>query len=103
MLGEGSLPPMARESGKTNRKRMHFLMNFGCTDLLIGHSQAKNSKESAGDVRIGVAAQKPDKNMQKNARNFGTKNFSKSKQEMSGMARNAFPQSFDANAADFKG
>ena len=72
-------------------------MNFGRTDLLIGQSKAKNCKESAGDVRIGVAPQ------MKNARNFATKKFSSSKNKMLGIVRNAFSQSFNANAADFKG
>ena len=43
-------------------------MNIGRTDLLIGQSKAKNCKESDGDVGIGVAPQKPSKNMEKRAK-----------------------------------
>ena len=77
-------------------------MNFGRTDLLIGQSKAKNCKESAGDVRIGVAPQKPSKNMEKREK-FRNKKISALKNEMLGIVRNAFSQSFDANAADLKG
>ena len=56
---------MADENGKTKSETHAFLMNFGRTDLLIGQSKAKNCKESAGDVRIGVAPPKPSKNMEK--------------------------------------
>ena len=40
-------------------------MNFGRTDLLTGQSKARNCKESAGDVGIDVAPQKPRKNAEK--------------------------------------
>ena len=56
---------MARKNWKTKSETYAFLVNFGRTDLLIGQSKAKNCKESAGDVRIGVAPQKPSKNMEK--------------------------------------
>ena len=97
-----NLSPVARKNGKAKSETYTFSVKFGRTDLLIGQSEAKNCKESAGDVRIGVAPQKPSNNME-NARNFTTKNFSTSKNKMSGIVRNAFSQSFDANAADFKG
>ena len=66
-----------------------FLIKFGLTEVIIGVSKAKNCKESAGDVRIDVAAQKPIKNVE-NARNFAFKQFSTSKNEMSGIVRNTF-------------
>ena len=96
------LPPVARKNGKTKSETYAFSVNFGRTDLLIGQSKAKNCEESAGDVRIGVAPQKPSKNMEKRAK-FCDKKFSTSKNEMSGIARNAFSQSFVAIGADFEG
>ena len=45
--------------GKQNQKRMPFLTICGHTDLLIGQSKATHCKESADDVKIGVALQKP--------------------------------------------
>ena len=59
---------MARKNGKTKSETYAFSVNFGRTDLLIGQSKAKNCEESAGDVRIGVAPQKPSKNMEKRAK-----------------------------------
>ena len=59
------VPPVADENGKRRSETHTFLMNFGRTDLLIGQSKAKNCKESDGDVGIGVAPQKPSKNMEK--------------------------------------
>ena len=56
---------MARKNGKTKLETYAFLVNFGRTDFLTGQSKAKHCKESAGDVRIGVALQKPGKNMEK--------------------------------------
>ena len=56
---------MARKNGKTKLETYAFLVNFGRTDFLTGQSKAKHCKESAGDVRIGVAPQKPSKNMEK--------------------------------------
>ena len=56
---------MADENGKTKSETHAFLMNFGGTDLLIGQSKAKNCEASDGDVGIGVAPQKPGKNMEK--------------------------------------
>ena len=38
-------------------------MIFGRTNLIIGQSKAKNCKESAGDVGIDVAPQKPSENV----------------------------------------
>ena len=93
---------MADENGKTKSETHVFLMNFGRTDLLIGQSKAKNCKESDGDVGIGVAPQKPSKNIEKRGKNCDFC-FSTSKHKMSGIVRNAFSQSFDANAADLKG
>ena len=77
-------------------------MIVGRTDLIIGQSEAKFCKESAGDVRIDVAPQKPSKNVE-NAINFALAFFSMSKNEMLGIVRNAFSQSFDANASDLHG
>ena len=39
-----------------------FLTKFGPTDVMTGLSRAKNCEESAGDIRFGVAPQKPRKN-----------------------------------------
>ena len=40
-------------------------MKFDRTDLIISQFKAKNCEESVADVRIGVAPQKPSKNMEK--------------------------------------
>ena len=40
-------------------------MNFGCTELIKGPFRAKYCEESAGDIRFGVAPQKPGKNTEK--------------------------------------
>ena len=66
---------MARKNGKTKSETYAFLVKFGRTDLLIGQSKAKNCKESAGDVRIGVAPQKPSKNMEKREKFRDKKHF----------------------------
>ena len=42
-----------------------FLTKFGPTDVMTGLSRAKNCEESAGDIRFGVAPQKPRKNAEK--------------------------------------
>ena len=102
MSAQAAVPPVARKNGKTKSETHAFSMNFGRTDLLIGQSKAKHCKESAGDVRIGVAPQKPSKNMEK-PQKFRNKKKSTPKNKMSGIVRNAFSQSFAANAADFKG
>ena len=59
------LPPAVKKNGKTKSETDVFSMKFDRTDLIIGQSKAKNCEESAGDVRIGVAPQKPSKNMEK--------------------------------------
>ena len=56
---------MAKKNAKTKSETHVFLMIFGRTDLIIGQSKAKFCKESAGDVRIDVAPQKPSKNVEK--------------------------------------
>ena len=48
--------------------KAHFLMKFGHTELIIGGSRTKNCVESAGDVRFGVAPQKPRKNAETSRR-----------------------------------
>ena len=40
-------------------------MIFGRTELILGVSEAKYCEESAGEVRFGVAPQKPAKNAEK--------------------------------------
>ena len=52
-------------------------MIFGRTNLIIGQSKAKNCKESAGDVGIDVALQKPSKNVKKHV--FESKKFRQKK------------------------
>ena len=42
-----------------------ILTIFDRTNLIIGQSKAKDCKESAGDVGIDVAPQKPSKNIEK--------------------------------------
>ena len=42
-----------------------FSMNFGRTEVIIGASKAKFCRESFGEVRFCVAAQKPGKNDEK--------------------------------------
>ena len=59
------LPPAVKKNGKTKSETDVFSMKFDRTDLIIGQSKAKNCEESVGDVRIGVAPQKPSKNMEK--------------------------------------
>ncbi len=80
-------------------------MIFGRTNLIIGQSKAKNCKESAGDVGIDVAPQKPSKNVKNMCPRpkFCDKKKSTSKNEMLGIVRNAFSQSFVAIGADFEG
>ena len=79
-------------------------MIFGRTNLIIGQSKAKNCKESAGDVGIDVAPQKPSENVKTHV--FETKKmrfFFSSKNKMSVIVRNAFSQSFVAIGDDFEG
>ena len=79
-------------------------MIFGRTNLIIGQSKAKNCKESAGDVGIDVAPQKPSENVKTHV--FETKKLRKKKspkKKMSVIVRNAFSQSFVAIGADFEG
>ena len=81
-------------------------MIFGRTNLIIGQSKAKNCKESAGDVGIDVAPQKPSENVKTHV--FETKKLRKQnkkslKNKMSVIVRNAFSQSFVAIGADFEG
>ena len=52
-------------------------MIFGRTNLIIGQSKAKNCKESAGDVGIDVAPQKPSENVKTHV--FETKKLRKKK------------------------
>ena len=59
-----------------------FSMNIGRTDFSIGQSKAKNCKESAGDVRIGVAPQKPSKKMEKREKFRDKKIFDIEKQNV---------------------
>ena len=59
------LPPAVKKNGKTKSETDVFSMKFDRTDLIIGQSKAKNCEESAGDVRIGVAPQKPSKKDEK--------------------------------------
>ena len=40
-------------------------MKFGRTELIIGASEAKKCEESVGDIRLGVAPQKFNKNSRK--------------------------------------
>ena len=56
-------------------------MIFGRTNLIIGQSKAKNCKESAGDVGIDVALQKPSKNVKKHV--FESKKFRQQKKSTS--------------------
>ena len=53
-----------KKNRKTKSETDVFSMKFDRTDLIIGQSKVKNCEESAGDVRIGVAPQKPMKNCQ---------------------------------------
>ena len=80
-------------------------MIFGRTNLIIGQSKAKKCKESAGDVGIDVAPQKPSENVKTHV--FETNKVRKKKKspkkKMSVIVRNAFSQSFVAIAADFEG
>ena len=68
------LPSAVKKKGKTKSETDVISTKFGRTDLIIGQSKAKNCEEFAGDVRIGVAPQKPSKNMQKRAK-FCENNF----------------------------
>ena len=95
------LPPAVKKNRKTKSETDVFSMKFGRTDFIIGQSKAKNCEESADDVRIGVAPQKPSKNMQKRTK-FCDKTIFRLNNETSGIARNAFSQSFVAIGADFE-
>ena len=68
------LPPAVKKNRKTKSETDVFSMKFDRTDLIIGQSKAKNCQESAGDVRIGVAPQKPSKIMEKREK-FRDKKF----------------------------
>ena len=68
--------------------RTQICMMFGCTDLIIGVSRAKNCKEPSGDVRFYVATEKPCKNTEKQdfqTENFAEENFRESRNEMLGI------------------
>ena len=84
------LPPVARKNGKTKSETYAFSVNFGRTDLLIGQSKAKNCEESAGDVRIGVAPQKPSKNMEKRAKFCDKKIFDVEKRNVGNRPKRIF-------------
>ena len=79
MYGETPLLPAVKKNGKTKSETDVFSMKFDRTDLIIGQSKAKNCEESAGDVRIGVAPQKPSKNMEKRTKFCDQKNFRRQK------------------------
>ena len=85
-----ALPPVARKNGKTKSETYAFSVNFGRTDLLIGQSKAKNCEESAGDVRIGVAPQKPSKNMEKRAKFCDKKIFDVEKRNVGNRPKRIF-------------
>ena len=88
--GQVKLPPVARKNGKTKSETYAFSVNFGRTDLLIGQSKAKNCEESAGDVRIGVAPQKPSKNMEKRAKFCDKKIFDVEKRNVGNRPKRIF-------------
>ena len=85
-----TVPPVADENGKTKSETHAFLMNFGRTDLLIGQSKAKNCKESAGDVRIGVAPQKPSQNIEKHEKFRDNKFFEFERQNVGNRPKRVF-------------
>ena len=84
------IPPVAKKNGKTKSETHAFLMNFGRTDLLIGQSKAKNCKESDGDVGIGVAPQKPSKNIEKRKKFRDKKFFDIEKQNVGNRPKRVF-------------
>ena len=49
-------------STSTSTCDVHIFHVFGRTELMIGVSEEKNCKQSAGDVCFGVAPRKPSKN-----------------------------------------
>ena len=65
-------------------------MKFDRTDLIIGQSKAKNCEESAGDVRIGVAPQKPSKNMEKRTKFCRDKIFDVKKRNVGNRLKRIF-------------
>ena len=81
-------------------------MIFGRTDLRIGGSKAKFDVEGAGDVHLVVAPPKSHQINEKlifRSENFAEKNFLASKNETSGIVRNAFSPSLAAVRALFEG
>ena len=78
-------------------------MILGRTHLQIGVSRAKFDAESDFEVRLAVARQKLGQNHEKQnfrSENFADFFFSASKNQMSGIVRNAFWQSFVPIEAD---
>ena len=64
-------------------------MNFGRTDLSIG-LKANNCKESAGDVRIGVAPQKSSKNTENRKKSRDKQFFDIQKQNVGNRPKHVF-------------
>ena len=81
---------MARKNGKTKSETHASLMKFGRTDLSIGQSKAKHYKESAGDVRIGVAPQKPSTNLENRMKFRDKKIFDVEKQNVGNGSKRVF-------------
>ena len=67
-----------------------FSMIFCRTELIIGVSEAKNCEESAGDVRIDVAPQKPSKNAEKREKFCVQKNFDDEKRNVGNRPKRVF-------------
>ena len=67
-------------------------MKFDRTDLIIGQSKAKNCEESAADVRIGVAPQKPSKNMEKRVKFCEKKFFDVEKRNVGNRPKRIFAE-----------
>ena len=65
-------------------------MILGRTNLIIGQSKAKNCKESAGDVRIDVAPQKPNKNVEKREKFGVPKKFDDEKRNVGNRPKRVF-------------
>ena len=100
------LPSAVKKNGKTKSETDVISMKFGRTDFIIGQSKATFCEESAGDVGIDVAPQKPDKNAEKRA--FETEQIANiifwvSKNESLWIVWNSFWWSLRPIAALFEG
>ena len=79
-----------KKKGKTKSETDVISTKFGRTDLIIGQSKAKNCEESAADVRIGVAPQKPSKNVEKREKFCDEKIFDGEKRNVGNRPKRIF-------------